>query len=262
MKIYCIGDTHGRSNWKEAFELFIKNEENTDAKMVFIGDYFDSFSIDAETQLTNFNEICDLARRYKDRVVLLIGNHDFHYMNRSIDRYSGHSGRYHDDFYEAINKALNDNLLSFAYQQENMLFTHAGVTQTWYDNYMECCKKRLLVNDSMSIADTINVILKYENPLLWDYICFQYPERGDYSSYGDNNFQGPLWVRPNSLMNDPIVTTNVVQIVGHTRCQEISIKSSIENTDKFYFMFTDCLDNTNSMALIDTEEQELTNINF
>ncbi len=73
MKTILLGDTHGRTLWKD-----IVTKESPD-QVVFIGDYFDSLDISQENQLRNFIDILE----YKYRVpntILLIGNHDFHYM--------------------------------------------------------------------------------------------------------------------------------------------------------------------------------------
>ena len=51
-KIVVIGDIHGHDSWKKLIEL------NPDAtEFVFIGDYFDSFSIPHVEQIYNYKEI-------------------------------------------------------------------------------------------------------------------------------------------------------------------------------------------------------------
>ena len=83
MKTLVLGDQHGRSNWKLAVHL-----ENPD-RVVFMGDYFDSFDISGVEQIQNFKEIIEYKEtaftnagkdeQHKTKVVLLIGNHDHHY---------------------------------------------------------------------------------------------------------------------------------------------------------------------------------------
>ena len=76
MKIVALGDTHGRDMWK----TIVKIEEDFD-KLLFIGDYFDTRDdIDASTQIQNFKEILEFKKENPDKVILLIGNHDFHYL--------------------------------------------------------------------------------------------------------------------------------------------------------------------------------------
>ncbi len=67
MKTLILGDTHGRSNWKLAIY-----QEQPD-RIIFIGDYFDSFEISGIEQIDNFKQII----QYKNdnpqvEVVLLI----------------------------------------------------------------------------------------------------------------------------------------------------------------------------------------------
>ena len=57
MKTLFLGDTHGRSVWKKIVE-----KENPD-RVIFIGDYFDSFDIPGIEQIHNFKEIVDLYRK-------------------------------------------------------------------------------------------------------------------------------------------------------------------------------------------------------
>ena len=52
MKTLILGDTHGRSNWKDVLAA-----HPDAARVVFMGDYLDSFNISGVEQLYNFNEI-------------------------------------------------------------------------------------------------------------------------------------------------------------------------------------------------------------
>ena len=51
---------------------------------------------------------------------------------------------------------------------------------------------------------------------------------------GDNIWQGPLWVRPRSLLQDSL--DNVIQVVGHTRIR----KDNPQTVDKL--LLADCLE--------------------
>jgi len=68
-----IGDIHGKSCWKD----FLNQEFD---QAYFAGDYFDNYEqTPAVTQIRNFKEICDVARK-DSRIHLCLGNHDFQYM--------------------------------------------------------------------------------------------------------------------------------------------------------------------------------------
>ena len=51
MRTIILGDTHGRNVWKD-----IVFQEEAD-RVIFIGDYFDSFDIGPAEQMFNFKEI-------------------------------------------------------------------------------------------------------------------------------------------------------------------------------------------------------------
>ena len=69
-----IGDIHGQDFWKS-----IVNEHMDEDYIVFVGDYFDSYSIGSKKILDNFRKIIKLKQTYPDKVKLLLGNHDIHY---------------------------------------------------------------------------------------------------------------------------------------------------------------------------------------
>lgn len=69
MKTIFIGDIHGRDIWKD-----IVSQEKPD-RVVFIGDYFDSFDIKGPVQIHNFKEIIEFKKSGECEVIMLIGNH-------------------------------------------------------------------------------------------------------------------------------------------------------------------------------------------
>jgi predicted phosphodiesterase len=73
VKTVIISDVHGRDMWKH-----IVNQEQPD-RVVFLGDYFDSFKINGLIQIHNFKEIIEYKTTSNKEVILLIGNHDYHY---------------------------------------------------------------------------------------------------------------------------------------------------------------------------------------
>ena len=74
MKTVIIGDTHGRDVWKS-----IVGYEKAD-RVIFVGDYFDSFDIPYDVQINNFLDIVAYKESGLAEVILLIGNHDYHYL--------------------------------------------------------------------------------------------------------------------------------------------------------------------------------------
>jgi len=117
MKIIAIGDIHGREIWKKILET-----EQGYTKVIFIGDYFDSKErITALKQIDNFKEIIALKEREKNKVILLFGNHDFHYLNGITDRYSGYQTIDRKEISKCINKAYKDHLFKiYSYHSFNL----------------------------------------------------------------------------------------------------------------------------------------------
>ena len=84
MKIVVIGDIHGMDVWKE----IIANEEPFD-KVVFLGEFFDSYFISFKDQLDNYNEIIKYKEDNKDKIITLFGNHELHYISENISIVNG-----------------------------------------------------------------------------------------------------------------------------------------------------------------------------
>ena len=77
-QIVVVPDVHGRSFWKEAVAKY------PNFPVVFLGDYLDPYAhenITSEEALVNFKEIIAFKQANMDRVTLLIGNHEIHYLD-------------------------------------------------------------------------------------------------------------------------------------------------------------------------------------
>jgi len=205
MKTIILGDTHGRRLWKS-----LANGSDYD-ELVFIGDYFDTHdNVSFKQQISNFKEIIRFKKTTDKKVVLLIGNHDHHYFPEI--GYTGTSG-YQPAAAEAISQVLDKNRrhLQMAFQVGNYLCTHAGVSQTW-----------LKKNDwkGQNVEEFVNSIWK-DNPKAFKFTGFKDPT-------GDEPCQTPIWIRPNSLINDAV---DGGHIVGHTQMDKIT-----GYQDRFWFV--------------------------
>ena len=228
MKILAIGDTHGRDYWKE-----IKHLVDEYDKFIFMGDYFDSFDLKPIIQLNNFNEIIEFKNQYPDKVILLIGNHDYHYFPSITDEYSGYQPTMRFDYQSALTEAYNKGLLNVCYKHEIYLFSHAGLTKTW------CNNKNI---DYNNITESVNELFKY-NPKQ-----FGFEIGRNFSYYGDDITQGPFWVRPNSLYKDSV--DFYINVVGHTSFHKIEEYSH-------NIIITDCLDKTKQYLHIDENSYKI-----
>ncbi len=231
MKIIAIGDTHGKSIWK----LFTKKEFDAD-RIIFIGDYFDSFDIAYREQMKNFLEILTFKKDNPDKVTLLLGNHDYHYILES-ERYSGYQDEYAFAIGAIIQKAINEDLITIGTREGDYIFTHAGITNTWAKN---------------------NGVEIFNKPTreMWAMLkncpeVFKFTEGENHSNFGDDITQSPIWVRPESLMSDPLDSCGerIIQVVGHTKFKQINIEGR--------FIFIDVLDFANQYLIINNGTPEI-----
>jgi predicted phosphodiesterase len=228
MKTLVLGDTHGRPLWKE-----IVVYEQPD-RVIFIGDYFDSYDdFTAAEQMHNFKEIIEYKEtsftndgtddQRKTQVIILVGNHDFHYMDSS-EHYSG----YQAGAASGISDLLfsNMNHLQMAYQMDEYLFTHAGVSHDWYTYWME-----MLHLEGNSVVDNINE--------MWKASSRPFRFAGS-SPYGDSVWSSPIWIRPKSLHaanRDTFLKEQYIQVVGHTQQNQIDTKGK-STGGRYYYIDT------------------------
>ena len=128
--ILAIGDVHGRE------VLSRIRPENYDM-VVFLGDYADSHYGDDYPDaviLENLQHIIAFKKAWPDKVALLLGNHDVHYMySGEVSGCSGFRQSMLGDLQRLFMES--SSLFDMAYQYENTLFTHAGVSNAWYREY-------------------------------------------------------------------------------------------------------------------------------
>jgi len=212
MKIVAMGDTHGRSIWKEIIEKEIDAD-----KIIFNGDYFDSRErISPEEQIKNFKEILDFKRSNPDKVVLIIGNHDFHYMDGVRETYSNYQHHEAEEINKVIQDALSDKSLQMCFVHDKYVFTHAGVTNMW-------CITHNVNRLPEKLEDSINDLF-YSNK-----IPFYFQMGENYSQSGNDITQSPIWVRIPSLLSDGL--DGFTFVVGHSTLKELTITDRIIGID-------------------------------
>ena len=202
MKLIAIGDTHGRADWKQ-----IVSDHEFD-KIIFIGDYFDTHEgITPEQQKSNFEDLIEYKKANMDKVVLLFGNHDYHYLRTVNETYSGFQEWHKTDISEMLHNALDADLMQMCLIDGGYIFSHAGVTKTWLKSvgYLGAQPLDLFIND----------LFKYQ-PLV-----FRFTSGINHSPYGDDICQTPIWVRPRSLCADGI--DDYIQVVGHTTQDQLTV---------------------------------------
>jgi Calcineurin-like phosphoesterase len=262
MKVLTIGDPHGLDTWKESTHGTVGMHHDWKCgadsmlpadfqypfeqfdRVVFVGDYVDSFTVPNPVILQNLLHIIEFKSVEPDRVVLLLGNHDVQYFvaHTICD---GYRPAMRPDLYDVFMK--NIGLFKLAHSERDSsgrihLWTHAGLTAGWY-----ALLKDKLFDDAYRFRDETVALESEEDPAVL--LNFAWERRGDCQdilfnvdsdSHGFSRWASPLWVRPERLNHFAVGQVN--QIVGHTPCSE-PWRHVIEGAgEPFWIQYVDCLD--------------------
>ena len=224
MRICIISDIHGLTEWKN---IINKERGNVD-RFIFLGDYVDDKHslISPEEQLENLHSILDFKEEYTN-VDLLIGNHDLQYIggvrsNRFTQRLS-------DLIQDELIVLIREKTIQACVCYDNYLFSHAGVSRIWMRE-----KGMQHYTDINNLFQTYPLVLDFVNKINSD-------------AAGNNVYQSPLWIRPDSLSKSAL--PNYHHVVGHTRIKEISIITQEESK----LIFTDT--QLQQYLIIDTDNE-------
>ena len=201
-----IPDVHGRVFWKE----IVKNSED---KIIFLGDYVDPYpgeNISLTGALDNLSEIIDYKKSNPSKVILLLGNHDFMYMDSEHNKYSC---RHDFENEPKITKLLMNNRdlfqMNYSIEVKNKLyiFSHAGILKPWIEKYKK------LFGEFPGSLDKINEL--YRN---WDSEFISSLLEISYYRGGWSDFGSMIWsdVREHSVSCEE----NIYQIFGHTQLKD------------------------------------------
>ena len=226
MKILIVPDVHGRKFWHKAKELI--NEVD---KVVFLGDYLDPYSdeeITFEDALMEFKDILSFKENYSDKVILLVGNHDMHYIRIDFMNCS----RLNTVRRQEIHDLYTSNIDKFnlIYEKDNYLFSHAGVYLEWME------KHKITLEELLNFKEFIK-----EKWLILEDLSYY---RGGWGSVGSCVWADIRESLENKLFSDK------AQIVGHTQLSNIPyITETIS-----------CLD-IRKCFMLDTETKKIEEIN-
>ena len=108
MKILAVGDIHTKLWIIDEVEKLI---DDYDA-VIFVGDYADDFGKEATDSLAAWKKLWDLQYRHgPDKVKLVLGNHDYIYVNKTPTLQTGYDPVTHLAINSPANKYLKDWLL-------------------------------------------------------------------------------------------------------------------------------------------------------
>lgn len=214
-----IGDVHGRWFWKEPVEKVLAE---TDAHIVFLGDYLDPYPHEWREEdnerlisIDRFKEIINLKKEHPDRITLLIGNHDGGYcISSSI------CGCRHDYANSReIEKLFNDNRNLFQIAEErdingkHFVFSHAGILKGWV---------KLVWGEEDMNREGFNVVDELNNAWFVGHygILDSLGIYDRYRGWGGFLYGSPIWSDIRSWVKVTPEETYGFNIVGHTQCNE------------------------------------------
>lgn len=200
-KRLIIGDIHGHI---EPFKSIYEAENPDD--VIILGDYFDSFHGTDSDIINCFKEILKMQKAHKKgEFVLLIGNHDFHYIYLT-ENYSGKRKSYEMAVSVMLDNCIEKHKMQYVYvdKTNKTVYSHAGIMNKWMS------ENRIFTDDLNDLNDL-------------DPRKYVFTFRGGDSGYGDGPYASPIWVRPSTLAQDMYCDLDGsiwTQIVGHTHSQK------------------------------------------
>lgn len=228
-KALILPDIHGRTFWKYAVEHVDEFD-----KIIFLGDYLDPYpheNISFDESVENFKEILEFKKRYGDKVELLIGNHDCHYIWLEFMDCS----RLNKSRRTEMNSLYNSNyeLFKTAYLlKDKFLFSHAGIYTEW------------LENNSLELEDFLNEKISF-----WNGNKLRFLEDISYYRRGYNEVGSLVWADVRESMTHSLLD-GYYHIIGHTQMQKFPyITNSLA-----------CLDVRRPFVL-DLDKEVITNVN-
>lgn len=216
-----IPDVHGRSFWKDA----VKNDE----KVIFLGDYVDPYSgenISSEEAIKILEEIIDYKKSNPDNTILLLGNHDFMYMDSRHRKISCRHDYKNEDKIEKLFKD-NSDLFQMSYSMgisgTTYIFSHAGILRDWIDNHTNIFGENTTIPEAAKISNDLyrNWDSKFIRSLL-DITVF----RGGY-----DNCASMVWADVRDHFIDKNFEEGVYQIFGHTQVKKSFIRDHYADLD-------------------------------
>lgn len=128
-KVLAIGDIHTKIWIIEKVSKVIKDYD----KVIFCGDYADDFNTSSQNTIDTWNTMRDLQIKNPSKVELVIGNHDYIYVNDTPSLQSGYNPMTHVLVDAPENKNLKEWLtnLPVIIEIDGVSYSHAGISNEW-----------------------------------------------------------------------------------------------------------------------------------
>ncbi len=230
MRILVIPDVHIKP-WM--FSTADRIDPDKYDRIVCLGDIADDWQVTYDDYKGTMDDMLAFAGRHKDHILWCYGNHDISYLFSDYGIIFDESGftfwakSIVADSFRELKKFLGQNL-GIIFRIDDVLFSHAGLTQSFADQYT---------------ADDTDVLLTEINSLvspgkaakLWHDVT-------------------PIWARPqNGAMK--MYRPDMLQVVGHTPVKRPMLKDGVLTLDTFSTYpngdpIGDC-----RLCIVDTESQ-------
>ena len=207
--ILIIPDVHGRTFWREAVEKYPL------LPTIFLGDYLDPYPYEKilpMQALAEFEQILRFKRENSDKVTLLLGNHDIHYLIAGKC-----AGRKDLKNHVRIRNLFTQHLQDFqlcklmSLNGKRFLFSHAGIIPGWFSRYFP----EVNLEDTEAITAVLNSQLQTDERLT----KFMREGLADVSFYrgGKQLYGSMVWADMEEHLTEGSHLPNVYQIFGHTQ---------------------------------------------
>lgn len=211
-RLIAIPDIHGHNFFEDKIRRILKEQYNEIKQVIFLGDYFDDWDdgMTGKQQIETFGVVIELKEEFPDKITLLLGNHDVHYLYyyRKTLRCSGFQNKHYMKYHSLLYHHRKE--FEMAYSYKNILFTHAGISRTLISNVTE--RYGLFSTedpDAATICKVLNMMFDADSKEI--YYCGK-------TNGGLDPYDGPLWIRPWTLERS--LPKGIIQVVGHTAVNE------------------------------------------
>lgn len=196
-KSISVGDIHDKV---DVILPFVDKtlDETKAATVILLGDYPDDWEMTGNDDVAALQKLASWVQDKRERgveVVTLIGNHDFAYL------FDAPCSGTKPAFADQIRPLLVRLDAQIAYAKDDVLYTHAGLTQTWaaqagINRRVSAEEAASRINDLLMTAEGRSLLNQAS------------------SARGGSGVAGPLWADKKDLAEDAM--PNLIQVVGHT----------------------------------------------
>lgn len=205
-KVFVIPDIHLKPWMLKKSEQIIK--KNNFDKIVMLGDIVDDW--EQERNLKLYQETLEAVLKFVNQhqnTYICYGNHEMAYFWEILA--SGYSGYMHEvviDGMTKIYKALPKEQVAFVFRFDNVLFSHAGLTESFVRKHF-----------ARDMDADFDYMIKYINSMrstdMW-------------------NDDSPIWARPQKEYDNKLIyPPDMLQIVGHSPVKKVTQEGNLLSVD-------------------------------